>query len=446
MSTKYDYDYLIIGSGPAGLTLATILGKAKKRVAITTGHSLGGASLNSRALPYRINLDFSHAYYNTLNSPAIRGASLPFNFPTLVAHQTHLVTSIGATYQKTLDTLGVTTIPGEANFLDAHTIAVGERRLTSNFFIIAPEPRLRTSEISGLTHVNYLTPDTAMRIRRLPKFALIVGAGPTGVSIANFYAELGVKTLIMERGSRLLPQEDKETSACLTAYFEKELGINVQTGAKLVAIDEDQTSGIAIFTKAGQEKMVRVDCIVLATGNIPNLDLGLENAGVKYKRSGILTDKNFTTTARNIFAFSSTMNTEYDATLLASFLLHNSRSASRASTPLRAIPTNPEIAVVGMNEHDLATHDLRAKRSTVYLNALPTSNPLDNEYGFVKLLADSSGHLLGATIVAQNASAYAGSLALAITHHLSLVDLLTTPALPGTPAAAIALAARGLIR
>ena len=85
MGKKYDFDYIIIGSGPAGSTMALKLAKkTKKRVAMIESHIFGGSNLNTRDIPYAVSLGFSHTFAKLSNYPEIGGQELHYNFPTVV--------------------------------------------------------------------------------------------------------------------------------------------------------------------------------------------------------------------------------------------------------------------------------------------------------------------------------------------------------------------------
>lgn len=452
MGRKYNFDYIVIGSGPAGSTTALILAKAKKHVAVVEGRAFGGANLNTRDIPYGVSLGFSHIFSNFMNYPEVRGQDFHFNFPTVVAHQDYVVNQLGGDQRKMFEEANITCIEGYAHFLDDHTVAVGDQQYTAEIFVLATGARLKTSEISGLDTVNYLTPDTAVKIRRLPKFAFVVGGGPTGCEIAEYYAELGAKVLIMERASRLLPLEDKEASETLTDYFVNELGMMVITGSKVVAVEQDGLTKRVIFSNGEQEKMVRVDCVVIATGSAPVVDMGLENAGVKYKKSGIIVNRFFQTSVKNIYALgdaipgdSSTERSEYEAQVLATNLVNHAKSYVNYNGFIRRVSTYPEIATVGMNERALAKHDIKYKKALVELKDLPASKLERLDYGFVKLFADGSNHIVGATIVAPNASLMAEELSLAIRHRLSALEIASTPHIVNSYNHAIKLAAKQLI-
>ena len=80
MGKKFDFDYIVIGSGPAGATTALALAKAKKEVAIVEGESFGGSAVNSRDVPYGISLDFAHTFSKLSNSPETSTQDAHFNF------------------------------------------------------------------------------------------------------------------------------------------------------------------------------------------------------------------------------------------------------------------------------------------------------------------------------------------------------------------------------
>ena len=422
MGKKYDFDYIIIGSGPAGRTAALSLAKAGKRVAIVEAAKFGGTDINTRDLPYNYTLDFIHTFYKLTKNRAMSGQDLHFNFPTLISEQEHLVAAARESAKSSLVGAGVAIINGYANFLDKNTVAIQGKEYTSQNFIIATGSELNPGNISGLETVKHFTPETAIKIRRKPEFVFIIGGGSTGCELAEYYAKLGSHVLILEKGSRLLPREDKDISTAVTEYFEKDLGIMVITGAKAVAITEDNVSKNVIFTTAGQEKMVRVDCIILATGSAPSINCGLENADVTYKNSGIAVNQYFETSAKNIFAIgdvasgknidatlSSTARSVYEAQILVSNLLHKTKFTANYSSLAREVNIYPTISVIGPNERDLSMRGQKFNRTIINL---------DDKNSFIKILTSKKGDILGVTIMAPNARLIAEKYALMMQNHI----------------------------
>lgn len=451
--SKFDFNYVVIGSGPAGSSAALALAKAKKTVALVEGRYFGGANLNTRDVPYAVALNFSHTFSKLSSSPEFQNQDFSFSFPTLITHQLKTVIESGGNNKSIYEKAGVICFPGYANFLDDHTIAIGDRKITAKNFILATGSTLKTLEISGTENVNYLTPETAIRTKRLPKAIAVVGAGSTGCEIAEYFAELGAKVVLLETSSRILPREDKEASQALHEYFVNQLGIMVLPKCKVVALEQDDVSKRVIFRNAQAEKMVRVDCIVLATGSQPVLDYGLENAGVKHNNNGIIVNKYFETSAKHIYAVgdclgqeSSTERANYEGSILASNLINKSKSVINYRGFSRITNTYPEIATIGLNEDDLTRRDHKYKKSLVPLTETTMSKVDHLNYGFVKILADKKNdRILGATIVAPHASLMANEISLAIRHNLTALELASAPHIANSYSHAIKLAAKKLI-
>lgn len=455
MGRKYNFNYIVIGSGPAGSAAALTLAKSKKRVALVEGKYFGGANLNTRDIPYSVALDFAHTYHKISHFPEFSHQDFSFNFPTIVAHQLKaIIESGGGNNQKVFDDANVICLRGYANFLDQHTIAIRDQKFTADNFIIATGSHLNTANIAGTNAVNYLTPDTALKIRRLPQAALIIGGGSTGCEIAEYYAKLGAKVLLMESASRILPHEDTDVSQSVAEYFTNHLGITILVDCKAIALEQDDLSKRVIFQNNHTEKLVRVDCIILATGSQPNTDLGLENAKIKYTTTtGIKVDKYFQTSSKNIYAIgdcisnvSSTERANYEGKLLASNLTSKSKNIANYVGFARTTNTSPAVVTIGLTEAELKRRKRKYKKSIVKLSETPASKIFGAKYGFVKLLADRNGHVLGGCIVAPSAVTMSGEIAIAVRHHLSAIELASTPHVINDFSYAIKLAAKKLIK
>ena len=198
--------------------------------------------------------------------------------------------------------------------------------------------------------------------------------------------------------------------------------------------------------------MIRTDCIILATGSQVSLDYGLENAGVKFKNSGITTDKYFETSAKNIYAIgdalgkdSSTEIADYEGNLLASNLINKTKNPANYHGFIRFTNTTPAIATVGFNEDDLTRRDRKYKVALIPFSEIPAGQIYDFSQGFVKLLADKTNHIIGATIVSPHADLFAAEISLAVRHNLSALELASTPHTINSNNYAIKLAAKKLL-
>lgn len=452
MGKKYDFKYVVIGSGPSGSTVALKLAKAKKSVCLIEGRFFGGSNLNSRDVPFAVALDFAHHYHKLATYPELQHQEFSFNFPTIAARELSTVIAAGGNNKKIFEDAGVICLNGYANFLDEHTIAVGSKKISAEYFILATGARPKISEIDIAESVQYHTPETAIKARRLPGVVAIVGGGSTGCELAQYYAELGSRVVLLEASDRLLPREDAEVDECIADYFTHRLGIAVLLKSKVMSIGRDEHSDYLIFNYEGTEKMVRTEIVVLATGSEPVLDYGLENTKVKFKNTGIEVNKMFQTNEKNIFAVgdaiggeSSTDRAHYEGAVLASNLVSGSKNLPNYSGLVRVAGTYPEVAVVGLTEDDLIRRDRKYKKAIVKLDEITASKINGCNFGFVKVLADRTGHLLGASIVAPNASLIAGEFALALRHGLTTLELASMPRMINGLNEAVSIACKNLI-
>ena len=103
MNKKYDFQYIVIGSGPAGSTAATTLAKAKKSVGLIEDRFFGGSDLNTLNVPYSVALDFSHTYSKVNNFPELKNHTPSVNLPTLISREAQTAIKAGADNQKLLE-------------------------------------------------------------------------------------------------------------------------------------------------------------------------------------------------------------------------------------------------------------------------------------------------------------------------------------------------------
>ena len=188
------------------------------------------------------------------------------------------------------------------------------------------------------------------------------------------------------------------------------------------------------FLRGGVEKSVRVDEVLVATGRTPNLDLGLENASIAYDPTGITTNEHLQTSARHIYAAGDVLGHSshtHTALLESRIVAHNLFAKNQITPDYTATPrltfTFPGVATVGYTEDDCIKRDLRVNTALAPLNIIARSNTSDFRDGFVKLITDKRGVLIGATVVAPHAAEIIHELALAIKHGMTARDVANTP-------------------
>ena len=438
MKTKFDYDLIVIGSGPAGASAALFSTNAGFKTALVERGKWGGSSLNYTDIPSRALFEFSHLYHRAKNGSRLgmSSSTLRYNYPTVQNWRALASRRAGAGSKKVFESAKIACFSGFASFLSPYELAVKDCVISAPRFIIATGSKLNSGDIIGIESATCLTPAEALSISRPPKSVFVVGGGSTGVELASYFAELGSDVTIGELANRLLPREDKEASETITRYFENHLHIKVLTQSRVVAVEKSTKPGMqkVIFRRGGQEKSVEVSTIVLATGSKPVTNLGLENAGVDYDRDGITVDNFLKTKIKHIYSAgdciggeSSVERASYEGVLAASNLLTKSKTPRQYDGFIRITDTLPAVAVTGLTEEECIAKKLFYKKIVLPLSAVSSANTSDFLYGFIKLIADHKGKILGATMVCPDATLAIQEVALAIRHKLTVSQLASTP-------------------
>lgn len=280
---------------------------------------------------------------------------------------------------------------------------------------------------------------------------MVVGGGSTGVEIAEYFAALGVRVLIAEAQDRLLPKEDPEASAVIEDYLHKTFNVEILTSSRVIAMAQDEKSKQIIFVRDRQEKSVKVEAVVLATTPEPSVDFGLENAGVKYSPLGVEVNQSLRTSSPHIWAAgdvlgreSSTERATYEAKLATTNALKKAGTTVNYAGFTRLTNILPQVAKVGLNEADCTEHGLKFKSALVPIETISAANTKDFRAGFVKIISDLRGQVLGATVVCPDAELVIQELALASRNAIKVSELASTPHVATSWSEAVRIAAREL--
>lgn len=433
----FDYDLIVIGSGAGGSAAATIAARAGKKVAIVEADTFGGDSPNWSDVPTKALLHAAQLYDEARHGArfGLRSGALGYNYPTLRAWKDLAVKRTGAGgNRKYYENEGIATLQGTAHFLSPHEITVNRKHLSAENFLVATGSHWVAPNIQGLSDVSYLTPRTILEAMRPPKSLFIIGGGTIGVEIAQLMAIFGTKVYIAEIAARLLPREDEEIGALMERLLKEQKGVTSLTQTRTLAVVKDGMGKRVTFTRGGAEKSVRVDEVLIATGRVPTVDLGLENASVAYTPKGVEVDNTLQTTARHIYAAgdvlghnSHTHTALLESRVAANNILHKNKIAPDYTATTRVTFTHPGIASVGLSEDDCLKRDLAINKAIAPLNIVARSNTSDFRDGFVKLITDKKGVVLGGTVVAPHAAEIIHEIALAVKHGLTAEDLADTP-------------------
>jgi len=434
----FDYDLIVIGSGAGGSAAATIAARAGKRVAIIEAGIFGGESPNWGDVPTKALLHAAQLYDEAKHGArfGIRSSMMGYNYPSLHAWKDLTIKRTGAGgNRKYYENEGISAFSGIAHFLSPNEISVNRRHLSAESFLVATGSHIEAPNIPGLANVKYLTPRTLLEQTRLPKSLFIIGGSTVGVELGQLMAIFGTKVYIAEIASRLLPHEDEEAGVLMERILKERKGVTSLTQTRVLSVAKDGVGKRVTFNRGGVEKSLHIDEVLLATGRVPTVDLGLENASVNYTPKGIEVDEYLQTSARHIYAAGDVLGkgSPTHTALLESRIAANNilNPKSRISPDYTATPrvtfSYPGIASVGLSEDDCLKRDLRINKAVAPLNIVTRSNTSDFRDGFVKIITDKRGVILGATVVAPHASEIIHELVLAVKHQLTAADVASTP-------------------
>lgn len=434
----FDYDLIVLGSGAGGSAAATIVAKEGKKVAIVEADKFGGDSPNWSDVPLHAFLQAAQLFDSTRQGSrfGLRTNTVGYNYPSLRAWKDLAVERTGAAgNRKFYENQGIDTFEGQAHFLSPNEITVNRRHLSAEHFLIATGSDWEVPAVIGLDKIPYLTPRTLLEQLRPPRSLYIIGGGGIAVETAQLMATFGTKIMIAEIAGRLLPHEDEEVGELMERLLSEQKGVLSLTHTRTISVVKDSLGGYKItYSRGGVEKSVKAEAILVAADRMPQTDLGLENAHVTYTPVGVHANAHLQTSAKHIYAAGDVLGQNrntHTALLESRVVAYNILRKNKLAPDYNGAPnvtfTYPQIASVGLSADDCLKRDLQVTVALAPLSIIARSNTSDFKDGFVKLIADKKGALLGGTIMAPDAADMIAELSVAIRHGLTAADLAATP-------------------
>lgn len=404
------YDLIVIGGGSAGLFAASFAVRMGGRVALAERGPLGGDCTWTGCVPSKALLKAARVAHDMRHAEAfgLCSAAPEVDLGRVMAHVRQVVEAVYE--QETPDALraeGIDLYEGTARFVDTETLEVGEDRLRGGRFVVCSGASPVIPNIPGLREVDFLTHETIWEMTRLPDHMMVLGAGPIGCEMAQAFVRFGAEVTLLEAAPRILPRDEPEASSALAGVLSRE-GVRIVTGA---AVDGVRRDGDRIRLQAGGEEHAG-DALLVATGRRPTVHgLGLEAAGVDFSEAGIRVDDRLRTSQPHIYAAGDCLGTfmfthyaSWQAVVAArNALLPGSRSGVKTHLPWTTF-TEPEVAQAGRTEADARRErGDRVAASVLPMTKVARARAEDDLSGFIKVVHDKNGEILGASIVAARA-------------------------------------------
>jgi NAD(P) transhydrogenase len=418
MTVPYDFDFLVIGSGPAGQKAAIQAAKVNRRVALVERRRhLGGVSVNTGTIPSK-TIREAVVYLTGLAQRGIYGQDYRLKDEIEIADLAHRTRQVVEHERSVIrDQLlrnHVALLDGTARFADPHTVVVAdrsgaERRLTAEAILIATgsEPSHPPDvEFDEKTILD--SDDLVLRLDHIPRTLVVVGAGVIGIEFASMFAALGTKVTVVDGRREMLDFCDSEIVDALR-YHLRDLGMMFRFGEVVTKVERREAGTL---TTLASGKQIAAEAVFYSAGRQgATSELALENAGLEADRRGrIEVDGAYRTAAEHIYAAGDVIGFPS----LASTSAEQGRLAAADACELEAHPATdlpfgiysiPEIGFVGKTEGELTEAAVPYEVGVSYYRELARGQILGDAHGLVKLLVSPGDRkLLGVHAIGANAT------------------------------------------
>ena len=415
MDNGFDYDLLVIGSGPAGQKAAIQAAKLGRHSAIVERQTVGGVSVNLGTIPSK-TLREAVVYLTGLSQRAMYGESYrvkdEITVEDLELRTRHVVEREIDIVRNQLARNHVHLVSGIARFIDPHTVAISgaeERRISAEKIVIATGTRPHRPASVEFDDKTILDSDGLLLMDRIPRSLVVVGAGIIGIEYASMFAALGSKVTVVEKRHRLLDFVDAQIAEGLQ-YHLRDLGVVFRFSETVTAVERH---GDATMTVLESGKRIPADAVLYAAGRQgETADLDLEKAGLAADERGrIEVGPDFRTAVDHIYAAGDVIGwpslaatSMEQGRLAAAHALEQPAHGMSELLPF-GIYTIPEISYVGRNEEELTEAACPYEVGISRYRELARGAILGDSYGMLKLIvALEDRRLLGVHVLGTNAT------------------------------------------
>ncbi len=439
-----EHNVVVIGAGSAGLVASLIAATVRAKVTLVEAGRMGGDCLNTGCVPSKALLHVARQVHAARSGAAGLAATQPeVDFPAVMARVREVIETIAPHDSvERYTSLGVDCVPGRARIVSPWEVEVDGRRLSTRSIVVATGASPLVPPLPGLDDVGYLTSETLWDLEHLPARLLVLGGGPIGCELAQAFARLGSEVTLVEMAERLLPREDPQVAEVLEHALRAEgITLHLHCRAERFVLDQKGKSLEVEPLALGETDCFTIafDEVLLALGRKPNVQgFGLEELGLLDAERGTLPVNDFLQTRLpNIYACGDVVG-PYQFTHTASHQAWYATVNALFGGPLkrfavdyRVIPwctfTDPEVARVGLSEHEARERGVDYEVTSYALADLDRAIADDARRGFVRVLTPpGSDRILGVTIVGAHAGELIAEMVLAMKHRLGLRKVLGT--------------------
>lgn len=395
-------DLIIIGAGPGGYETAVLAAQNGLKTVIIEDKTPGGTCLNEGCIPTKA-LCRNAEVYSLMKNSSVYGFSANYriDWNVVMQRKNEVVQTLVSGVEFLLKNKFITYVQGKAEFINSHTVKVGEETYSATNIMIATGSVTKYLPCEGLHLPGVLTSAEILDIDHLPTHLCVIGGGVIGLEFASIFNSFGCEVTVLEYAKEILPNFDTDISKRLKNSL-KGKGINILNQASVLGVSRNGSNLSVHYDLKGTLSEVSADTVLLAVGRTPNLQsLNLDEVGITYTNKGIQTDENMQTNIPGIYAIGDING----RCMLAHAASYQGRRALnhilgkpdriRFDVVPAAVFTVPEAASVGLTEDQCKVQGLKYKAKKSLFRANGKALSMNETDGMCKLIASDEGKILG---------------------------------------------------
>ncbi|MBV8378419.1 MAG: NAD(P)/FAD-dependent oxidoreductase [Verrucomicrobia bacterium] len=442
------FDFVVIGGGSAGYAAATAAaGAGLKTVCLEGGKEVGGLCILRGCMPSKTFIESANRFLTLRRAKefGLSAGPIAFDPEAIIRRKRDLITAFARHREEQLTDGRFKFVRGRAEFTDSHHLRVkllggGEEEIEGKTFLISTGSVLNFIDLRGLNEAGFLDSDTALDCEHFPQSVVILGGGAIALEFAHFYNALGVEVTVVQRSNQVIKEADPDIAEALVTAFRKR-GVRVICGTKLLHVELTARGKSVWYEQNGQKKVAEAEEIFYALGRKPSVQgLGLEKAGVETdKHKAVVVNDNLQTSQPHIFAAGDVTGL-YEIVHIAvqqgEIAAGNARRLLIGEVPeaidyrlkMFVIFTEPQIAVVGVNEREAVELGMEIKVAKYPFDDLGKALVRGEVEGFVKLIVDAkNGEIVGGAAIGSEASELIHEIVVAMHFHSTAATLASIP-------------------
>lgn len=439
LSSDYEADITVIGSGPAGYVAAIRAAQLGARVVVIENSAVGGTCLNVGCIPTKVLLACVAAL-DQCKRAAEFGVDVPScgaNIPVMMARKDKIVKQLTSGVEGLFRKNKIRLARGSGRITAVHEVTIytdqGSQTITTDKILIATGSAPAVLPLPGLEiGGNVWTSTEALSFDSPPKKLLVIGAGAIGLEAGYTFARLGTEVTVVEIMGQIIPAADSEIARDLMKWLEV-AGMKFLLNSSVVRAEDTQNGKLVTITTPDGEQQMECDKVLVAVGRRAVIDgIGLENVGVKHDGRRVQVNESMQTNIPNIYAAGDVIgepmlaHVGWTEGIVA--VEHALGLGSRMS--YKAYPacvyTTPECASVGLTEEQAKERhgDIRIGKFGFGHNGKAMA--IGETDGYVKVITDPRfGEILGLHIIGPHATDMIAEAVLAIANELTVDELMS---------------------